>query len=404
MSISYSGIIGHTAKATMPSVSNWKTNMNIIRDPPKSITTRRINKVGETSEITLMIDGSGDRVAENINLYPRGVNPMVKVQYSNNGTSGGQVRQANGASQNTNSIVYGGAGKLPYRIMNDGAFYAPIMTQFNERPLSRLPRAWTYAFSNPGMPNYLSNARCQDSKWERAIRDSVMNVDVKPTATYKMEKAMVPDEVVSGIEQEVLRQDINNNKGYMDITQQQVMIPQNNINNNKINEAYAKTQKGSRFTKSGETRVNVEKFTIPNPIRGQQTTNRGRDFMMTPIEEMKNIKTKDNLNVSAKTNISSKSSGGDKFMHSEFIYNDTNLPKHNFTANTTGTGDTTINNSREYNLTPKINANQARGDYRSQQNIPVLQRAGSERETMNSRADDLKKKAYQAFHERNQQH
>ena len=42
------------AKCTLPSVEGWGTNMNIVRDPPKSIHTRRKDKVGDTSEITIM--------------------------------------------------------------------------------------------------------------------------------------------------------------------------------------------------------------------------------------------------------------------------------------------------------------------------------------------------------------
>ena len=57
MSISYSGLTNY-GKATLPSAESWGTNMNILRDPPKSITTRRIDKVGQTSEITTMIDDS----------------------------------------------------------------------------------------------------------------------------------------------------------------------------------------------------------------------------------------------------------------------------------------------------------------------------------------------------------
>ena len=40
--LSYSGIINY-GKATLPSVDSWGTNMNILKDPPKSITTRKID-------------------------------------------------------------------------------------------------------------------------------------------------------------------------------------------------------------------------------------------------------------------------------------------------------------------------------------------------------------------------
>ena len=89
MSISYSGLTNY-GKATLPSAESWGTNMNILRDPPKSITTRRIDKVGQTSEITSMIDDSENRACEAINVYARGVNPMVSVSYDNTGNNGGQ--------------------------------------------------------------------------------------------------------------------------------------------------------------------------------------------------------------------------------------------------------------------------------------------------------------------------
>ena len=96
--LSYSGLVNYGA-TTLPSVESWGTNMNILRDPPKSIHTRRIDKVGETSSITEMIDASGDRAAEAILVYPRGVNPMVGVSYGNNG-GGGQTGSLTGLSQN----------------------------------------------------------------------------------------------------------------------------------------------------------------------------------------------------------------------------------------------------------------------------------------------------------------
>lgn len=83
---------------TLPSVESWGTNMNIQRDPPKALWTRKIDKVSQTQEITRMIgEGSGDRICEMIKVYPRGINPHVAVSYSNYGTNGGQNRQTTNA-------------------------------------------------------------------------------------------------------------------------------------------------------------------------------------------------------------------------------------------------------------------------------------------------------------------
>jgi hypothetical protein len=128
MPISYSGIINY-GKATLPSVESWGSNNNILRDPPRSITTRRIDKVSETMMIDQEIQESGNRVAESIRVYPRGANVMVGVSFNNNNSAG-----------NRGNVVGSQQAKLPYRIMRDGAFRPPILHPVNLLPLSRLPR------------------------------------------------------------------------------------------------------------------------------------------------------------------------------------------------------------------------------------------------------------------------
>ena len=93
---------------TLPSVESWGTNMNIQRDPPKALWTRKIDKVSQTQEITRMIgEGGGDRICEMIKVYPRGINPHVAVSYSNYGTNGGQNRQTNGLAARGSKICCG---------------------------------------------------------------------------------------------------------------------------------------------------------------------------------------------------------------------------------------------------------------------------------------------------------
>jgi hypothetical protein len=141
MSISYSGIVNY-GKATLPSVELWNTNMNIIKDPPKSITTRKIDKVGETTAITEEIAASGDRICEAITRYAKGVNPMVSVSYSNHGS----------ASLQSSNVQ--GQAFLPYRIAREGAFRPPVRRQEDLLPLSRMPRVWTTVLTQPYVPEY----------------------------------------------------------------------------------------------------------------------------------------------------------------------------------------------------------------------------------------------------------
>ena len=73
--LSYSALINN-GKITLPSVTTWGTNMNILRDPPKSITTRRINKVGEKIVGDVDFENVKEK-AKAITPVPGGVGPMT---------------------------------------------------------------------------------------------------------------------------------------------------------------------------------------------------------------------------------------------------------------------------------------------------------------------------------------
>lgn len=138
-------------KATLPSTDMWGSSMNILKDPNKGIFTRRKDKVGDTQSVLLAQEDSGDRIAECINVYARGVNPMVSVSYNNYGNNGGQ---------NTISRGHGGV-KLPYR---PEVFRPPVFRQEDLLPLSRQPRTWFYALTNPQMPDTVHQMECPDAK------------------------------------------------------------------------------------------------------------------------------------------------------------------------------------------------------------------------------------------------
>lgn len=125
--ISYSALTSY-GKATLPSAEGWGSNLNILRDPPKSVTTRRVDKVFDDLSIVQTIADSRDRFCDHINVYARGVNPMVSVSYNN--TKG---RQA----------------KLPYNVMDAGAFRPPSQRPHDLLPLTRLPRLVTSAYAQP---------------------------------------------------------------------------------------------------------------------------------------------------------------------------------------------------------------------------------------------------------------
>lgn len=177
--LSYSGL-RTSAKVTLPSVDSWNTNMNILRDPVKSVFTRRKDKVGDTQEILLAQEDSGDRIAECINVYARGVNPMVSVSYDNYGTNAGM---RSSLSQKSGGV------KLPYK---PEVFYPPVFRQEDLVPLSRQPRVWFYALTNPEIPNIVQEMKCPETK--SSILPSKPPISTHTDLRYKYDK---PVEILS---------------------------------------------------------------------------------------------------------------------------------------------------------------------------------------------------------------
>ena len=223
--LSYSGLVNH-GKVNLPSVESWGTNMNILKDPPKSITTRRKNKVGETSFITQMIEESDGRSSEAIQVYARGVNPFVSVSYDNVGNNGGRTY---------GGIVEGGgrSAKLPHRIMQDGAFRPPVLLQQDLLPLSRLPRTLSNAFSNAGFTDFSRKLRtCGTAENTKEVKKNTLKTSVRPTAVYRIEKQAEKPFEVKYVIQPSITNSVSSGTRTMDITQRNWGTPTKEINNN----------------------------------------------------------------------------------------------------------------------------------------------------------------------------
>ena len=225
--LSYSGLVNH-GKVNLPSVESWGTNMNILKDPPKSITTRRKNKVGETSSITQMIEESDGRSSEAIQVYARGVNPFVSVSYDNAGNNGGRTY---------GGIVEGGgrSAKLPHRIMQDGAFRPPVLLQQDLLPLSRLPRTITNAFSNAGFTDFSRKLRtCGTAENTKEVKKNTLKTSVRPTAVYRIEKQAEKPFEVKYVIQPSIKNSVSSGVRTMDITQRNWGTPTKEINNDLL--------------------------------------------------------------------------------------------------------------------------------------------------------------------------
>ena len=170
--------------------------MNILKDPPKGIHTRRIDKVGDTQQILLQIDESGSRANEYINVYARNTNPMVGVSYNNYGNS-----QSSGNKQ----------ASLPYKVEN---VRPPILSPYDLQPLSRLPRTWFYASSNPEFPNIVQDLKCDNlSKHLQKDHRSGSNLFPDSNKNFNIQYSDNNNQSVSKIKNKsLLEYDVNTNK------------------------------------------------------------------------------------------------------------------------------------------------------------------------------------------------
>ena len=295
MSISYSSIVGHgSGKATLPSVDTWQNSMNILRDPPKSIQTKQRNdSILLTSEITQMIQDSGDRVNEAILVYPRGVNPMVDISYDNYGNNGGQRRgNKNAAGLVDGSTNSGKQSYLPYRIMQGGAFRPPARDQRELLPLSRLPRVWTSSYTQPGFADFTKKLRCPSENEKGTKKSSdVLRWSIRPTKTYKLETPIVENYEVKNVIKKILQVPLNSgiqpqkrlNGEIGEPVKQVIMDPVRSDINVNYGASYMK--------KDAELdHMNTGKYTH-DVLYGDNNTNPSQNIQITPIDELYSVNT-----------------------------------------------------------------------------------------------------------------
>lgn len=427
MSISYKSIVGHTAKVTLPSVDTWGTNMNILRDPPKGIFTQRVDKVGETSEITQMIQNSGDRSNEAILVYARGVNPMVSVSYDNYGNNGGQRR----GNKSSSGMVDGRSNSgqqsyLPYRIANGGAFRPPTRDQRELLPLSRLPRVWTSSFTNPGFADFSKKAVCPDgSSSLKETQKQPIKACVRPTMTYKLQTPIVENYEVKNLIKNPIKVE-----GFSGIS---ATVKFNNYDEfgemplGRVNENPLRSDVNINPVAPNKKQESLDHFDtlryIQDGMNNDVETNKNQNIRTTSIDEIMNMDTssriKDNMNISyegrkqaemkkydymydnnislertlpvyeAQTNVG-------RNIHKQAVSDITpekiyvmNRPITQATTNMTGRQKFDEVGSREYALKPTVNA----GGYNPSVGIPLTYHENTDY-NMDTQRTDFRRKVY----------
>jgi hypothetical protein len=296
--LSYHGIIGHTAKATLPSVDSWGTDMNILRDPPKMIMTRKVDKVGETSSITQMKQESGDRACEAINVYARGVNPFVAVSYQNYGNNGGQ--RVNGFSSKRGGNLAGRQARKPYGLGPEGSFRPPVQPPQNLLPLSRLPRVTTSSFTQPGFADFSKKAMCpQSGDCTVGVKkqSSMLRTCVRPTATYQMETPIRENFEVKYVIKNPTKITGHSGMRTRDLTEQHVGVPVKTLIENPMHVDVNPNVSSVHYVDSNH--MNPERY-LQDALNTSAHTNLSQNVQLIPIEDLVNvdIHIKDPVNIS----------------------------------------------------------------------------------------------------------
>ena len=255
---------------TLPSVEQWGTNANILRDPPKSIFTRRVDKVGQNTDITDLVDASGDRAAEGISVYSRGVNPMVSVSYSNDSSNAGISGNPTSNSGRTQAF-------LPYPIMEGGAFRPPVRTPRDLLALSRMPRVWFSADASKSTVDY-SKTQQQILDNRRAVKEASAMIhayDVRPNKTADISPNLREHfKMLDKIKDHRINVSAEAGTGSRDITS----YTRDNVDRKKATldhalHAYADVNKGeSRSHNLDNLAIDQSRY-IQSVLQAQQTTN-----------------------------------------------------------------------------------------------------------------------------------
>ena len=230
--LSYSSLRSHP-KVTLPSVDNgWLNNKNIIRDPPKSITTRRIDKIDSTQIVTDMVEDNGSRICGNILKFPRGVNPAAEYteQLPHNGVGASSTIRDNSNNPPTfrsdpgygfhSQFTRGSGGYLSRRLMMySGAFRPPIYTQEQLLPLSRQPRKRTSCVTHPEMISYAE--RPTDIDMQKIIKEYVLQPEIAPTVSRVVEESNQAHRTRDFIQDVILNENVSSGMRTRDLTLQE---------------------------------------------------------------------------------------------------------------------------------------------------------------------------------------
>lgn len=315
--LSYSALNNY-GRVTLPSVDTWGTNNNILKDPPKSAFTRRKTRVGDTNFLVEDIEGSGSRTCEAINHYARGVNPMVGVNFSNNGTTGGQ---GTGVANSGSTQAF-----LPHRVMRDGAFRPPVLTQAELLPLSRQPRLFTKASTKSSRVDHTKRIHTQHNVSQmKEVFDDRLKVSAKPTGTYKIERPLDKPMETKYKVQDIIKTSGSAGLRTMDIKQRTTATPYATVHDKEdMLHAFAGSKASTSRKFVNNSKAETKRYT-QSKVKGDFATNASSNKKnTTSITDILDLAGREKTKAKNKLNIDMKSalSGNEKV---SYIHDDIEL-------------------------------------------------------------------------------
>jgi hypothetical protein len=154
---------------------------------------------------------------------------MVSVQYSNHGNTGNGLMGIEGGIAGSNMgelFTLGGGGKLPYRIMNEGAFRPPILRQEDLLPLSRMPRLCTSVTSKRCRVDQTKRIQPDVVEYFKEIHKAPIKVSVESNRSFKKEGPQEPPSNIGlMVNNNMLNLNVNSNVKKLKDTNDQRIMP-----------------------------------------------------------------------------------------------------------------------------------------------------------------------------------
>jgi hypothetical protein len=168
---------------TFGDTGGWNTDLGILKDPPKTVMSKRRDKVFDDNRITnAMLEGTKIAVSEAISTVKRYDN-------SNLGLSTGNIPNGKGFNNYDQSLqnvkIFQQQVKYPHKVMEkSGYFHPPVHVLLDLAPLSRMPRPYFSYEVTPELPGgETANQLIGSADLARGVKSEYTKVNVTAAKT-----------------------------------------------------------------------------------------------------------------------------------------------------------------------------------------------------------------------------